>query len=165
MTPGSLFCIYLERWVNLFVLQMWMSVRTQPTVRMATVWTLQGRTTASAPRPGPWPPTVTVVWLLKSKLVSADTLWWEGCEEQQGSGGKQQFILETEKQSNHSVGCLHFGRQYTWGKTDFRAKLNKEGEGICQSIVIVLNRGKNRKSSMCFHHILNGWRGFFHHFL
>lgn len=77
---------YLELRVNLCVLQMWMSVRTQPTVRMATVWTLQGHTTASALHPGPWPPTVTVVWLLRSRPVSVDSLQQEGYEEQQGSG-------------------------------------------------------------------------------
>ncbi len=63
-------------WVlsKLSILQIRTSVRTLPTVRMATVWTRRGRTTASALRPGPWPPTVTVVWLLRSRLVSADTL-------------------------------------------------------------------------------------------
>lgn len=46
-------------------------------------------------------------------------------EELQCSGGQQQFIL------GKSVGCLHLWGQYMWEKTDFCAKLNEEGAGIC----------------------------------
>lgn len=84
VSSPSLNCIYLDTiWIILntvcsgFFAQMWMSVRTQKTVKMAAAWTPRAPITASALHPGPWPLTATVVWLLRSRLVSADSLQWE----------------------------------------------------------------------------------------
>ena len=52
---------------------MWTSARTRLTVRTATVWTPQGPTIASAPPPGPWPPTATAASPLRSRPVSGAT--------------------------------------------------------------------------------------------
>lgn len=158
--PDSLI-VYLEEllWAlskpccSLFLLsfmlfQMWMNVRTQPTVRMAIVWTLQGHTTASALRPGLWPLTVTVVWLLRSRLVSADLPQWGGYKEQQGSCGPQQLILSKAKQRNIVLAVFACGREYMWEKLISKPSWTKVRESTNLFVdVIVLNRGKNR------HHI------------
>lgn len=47
-------------------------------------------------------------------------------EELQGSGGQQQFILGKKRWPSALVGAV-----YVRKKTDFCAKLNEEGEGIC----------------------------------
>lgn len=72
-------------------LQMWMSVRTRPTVRTASVWTRQAPTTASAHLHGRWPLTVTVAWPRRSRQVSGRARKSVG-DPQRQHFGKQRFV-------------------------------------------------------------------------